>query len=93
MPLIKVTNLARTLNQLKEVGYWCTGLDRNATQTLAEIKLSGKTALVFGAEGRGLRRLVKEECDNLARIPVDKNMTSLNVSVAAAVALYELKRI
>ena len=92
-PLIRVTNLARTLEQLKKVGYWCAGLVPDAKQTLAEAKLSGKIVLVLGAEGKGIRRLTRDRCDYLLRIPIDREMESLNISAAAAISLYELNRI
>ena len=92
-PLIRVTNLARTLEQLKKVGYWCAGLVPDAKQTLAEAKLSGKIVLVLGAEGKGIRRLTRDRCDYLLRIPIDREMESLNISTAAAISLYELNRI
>ena len=92
-PLIRVTNLARTLEQLKKVGYWCAGLVPDAKQTLADAKLSGKIVLVLGAEGKGIRRLTRDRCDYLLRIPIDREMESLNISAAAAISLYELNRI
>jgi len=93
IPLIRVANLSRTLDHLKNRGYWCAGLTADAEETIAGASLSGKIVLVLGAEGRGLRRLTKDKCDYLIRIPIDENMNSLNLSAAAAIALYELKRI
>lgn len=92
VPYVQATNLARALADLKENGYWCVGLDARAPQTLAQTDLSGRVALVLGSEGEGLRRLVKESCDLLARIPISGEMESLNLSNAAAVALYEVAR-
>ena len=92
VPLIRETNISRALDALKEAGFWCAGLDGEAETTLAQAKLTGKTALVLGAEGAGLRRLVKERCDFLVRIPAPGPISSLNVSNAAAVALYECAR-
>jgi len=92
MPLISVGNLAQAIEHLKKAGYWIYGLDGEAKQTIAETKLDKKTALVLGAEGRGLRRLTAERCDGLIRLPISPKMESLNVSNAAAVALYELYR-
>ncbi len=92
IPLIRVTNLARTLALLKEGGFWCAGLDGTATETLAQAKLSGKIALVMGSEGDGLRRLTREHCDYLLRLPISNTVESLNVSNAAAIALYEMVR-
>jgi 23S rRNA (guanosine2251-2'-O)-methyltransferase len=88
VPLIEEVNLARALDRLKEAGFWCCGLDEHAPQLLAEIDLGPRVALVLGAEGTGLRRLVREHCDHLARLPTSAAMPSLNVSTAAAVALY-----
>ena len=92
VPLVPAVNLARALGRLKEAGFWCCGLDERATQPLAELDLGARVALVLGAEGDGLRRLVREGCDYLARLPTSATMPSLNVSTAAAVALYELGR-
>jgi 23S rRNA (guanosine2251-2'-O)-methyltransferase len=90
--LLRVVNLVRALEELKQAGFWVVGLAGEAEQTLAAAKLSGRIALVLGAEGDGLRRLTREHCDLLVRLPMQGEMTSLNVSNAAAVALYELAR-
>lgn len=90
VPIITVTNLAQTMETLKKQNYWCVGLDGEAKQTLASAKLGAKTALVLGAEGAGLRRLTAERCDLLVRLPISPKMESLNVSNAAAIALYAL---
>ena len=90
MPLITVGNLSQAIEHLKKAGYWIYGLDGEAKQTIAEAKLTGKIALVLGAEGRGLRRLTAERCDGLIRLPISPKMESPNVSNAAAVALYAL---
>jgi 23S rRNA (guanosine2251-2'-O)-methyltransferase len=92
VPVLRETNLARALDTLKEIGYWCVGLDASAGQTLAALDLDRPAALVLGAEGAGLRRLTAERCDHLARLPIDEGTDSLNVSAAAAVALYEFAR-
>jgi 23S rRNA (guanosine2251-2'-O)-methyltransferase len=92
VPLVGVANLARALATLKEAGVWCAGLAADATQTLAEARLSGRIAIVLGAEGSGLRRLTREHCDMLVRLPTQGPVAQLNVSNAAAVALYELAR-
>jgi len=92
VPLVRVTNLARALDKLKEAGFWCVGLEEGGDKLLAELDLSGRVALVLGAEGEGLRRLTRERCDFLARLPTRDPLASLNVSNAAAVALYEVAR-
>ncbi|KAF0220230.1 MAG: hypothetical protein FD176_3367 [Rhodospirillaceae bacterium] len=92
MPLVRVTNMVRALEQLQEAGFWTAGLAGEATQTLAQAKLSGKIALVMGAEGEGLRRLTREHCDHLVKLPMSDLVESLNVSNAAAISLYELAR-
>jgi 23S rRNA (guanosine2251-2'-O)-methyltransferase len=90
VPLIRVTNLARTIERLKSDGFWCIGLDSAAPHSLTDIELPARIALALGAEGAGLRRLVREQCDYLARLPVRGALHSLNVSNAAAVALYAI---
>lgn len=92
VPLIRVTNLASVLETLKAHDFWCIGLDGKTDTLIAEAKDFKKKALVLGAEGRGLRRLTAEKCDLLVKIPIDAKMESLNVSNAAAVALYALAR-
>lgn len=92
VPVITVTNLARTLARLSDLGYWISGLAGEAEQSLFESDLSGPRVLVLGAEGEGLRRLTKEHCHQLVRIPMAGKAESLNVSVAAAVCLYEAVR-
>lgn len=92
VPLIAVTNLAQAIEILKKAGYWIAGLTGDAKQTIQEAKLDHKTALVLGAEGEGMRRLTTERCDFLVKLPMSDRMESLNVSNAAAVALYELYR-
>lgn len=92
VPVITVTNLARTLDRLKELGYWLTGLAGEGEETLFDVDLTGPLVLVMGAEGEGLRRLTREACDRLVRIPMQGKAESLNVSVATAVCLYEAYR-
>ena len=89
LPLFVVGNLNRTLAQLKEAGFWITGLAGEAEQTIAEVDLRGRTVVALGSEGSGLRRLVREGCDHLAAIPMAGHVESLNVSVACGVVLYE----
>ena len=92
VPLVRAANLARTLGDLKEAGYWCIGLDAGAERTLADTDAGGNIVLVLGSEGGGLRRLTRQTCDTLARLPMTESAGSLNLSVAAAIALYELAR-
>jgi 23S rRNA (guanosine2251-2'-O)-methyltransferase len=92
VPLIRVVNLARAIESVKRAGLWCVGLAAEGELTLAEAKLAGRIALVLGAEGGGLRRLTREHCDQLVRLPTSGPISQLNVSNAAAVALYELAR-
>jgi 23S rRNA (guanosine2251-2'-O)-methyltransferase len=92
VPLIRVANLARALELLKKGGFWIAGLAAEGSQTLADAKLTGKVGLALGAEGPGLRRLTREHCDLLVRLPTGGAIDHLNVSNAAAVALYELVR-
>lgn len=92
LPLFEVTNLVRSLRELKAAGVWLTGLAGEADASLYDIDLRGKAALVVGGEGEGMRRLTREACDHLARIPMPGGMESLNVSVAAGVALFEAVR-
>jgi 23S rRNA (guanosine2251-2'-O)-methyltransferase len=92
MPLIQVVNLARTLRWLKEREIWVVGADDQAPQSLFAAKLTGRLALVLGAEGAGLRRLTREHCDVLVGIPMAGAVESLNVSVAAGVLLFEAAR-
>jgi 23S rRNA (guanosine2251-2'-O)-methyltransferase len=92
VPLVRVVNLARALDRLRQAGFWSCGLDEKAAQPLAALDLGERAVLVLGSEGGGLRRLVRERCDTLARLPTRPAMPSLNVSNAAAIALYELAR-
>jgi 23S rRNA (guanosine2251-2'-O)-methyltransferase len=92
VPVASVTNLARTLDRLKERGIWVVGTDGEAPQTLYAADLKRPLALVLGAEGDGMRRLTRERCDFLVRIPMAGQVESLNVSVAAGVALFEARR-
>ncbi|MEE9322846.1 MAG: 23S rRNA (guanosine(2251)-2'-O)-methyltransferase RlmB [Granulosicoccus sp.] len=92
VPLFQVTNLQRTLQQLQSKGLWTYGAAGDATKSLYELDLRGPAVLIMGAEGRGLRRLTKERCDELFHIPMAGQVSSLNVSVAAGVALFEAQR-
>src|SRR6187549_1295850 len=88
VPWVRVVNLARALEEIAEAGYWCLGLAGEAQATVAEALPAGPVALVLGAEGEGLRHNIGEHCDSLARLPISNDMESLNVSNAAAIALY-----
>ena len=90
--LVRETNLSRSIEALKARNFWCIGLAGEVETTLAQARVTGPTALVLGAEGAGLRRLVAESCDTLAHIPHSDAVESLNVSNAAAIALYEIAR-
>jgi len=92
VPYIVVTNLARTMRDLKERGIWLVGTADDAPQSLWQAKLDGALGLVLGAEGEGLRRLTRDTCDHLASIPMMGSVESLNVSVASGVCLYEARR-
>ncbi len=92
LPILVATNLARVLRQLKERGVWLAGTSDQSDCGLYETDLSGPLALVMGSEGQGMRRLTAELCDYLLRIPMSGSVSSLNVSVATAVCLYEILR-
>jgi 23S rRNA (guanosine2251-2'-O)-methyltransferase len=92
LPIAKVTNISRSIEELKENNIWTVGLDERATQTYDALDYKMDCALVLGGEGKGLHDLVKRKCDFLVSIPMLGNVPSLNVSVAAAVVLYEIVR-
>ena len=92
VPFIQVTNLSRTLKQLQDKGVWVIGTAGEAEQLIYDCKLSGPMALVMGAEGKGMRRLTRETCDELVKLPMAGSVSSLNVSVATGVCLYEIVR-
>jgi 23S rRNA (guanosine2251-2'-O)-methyltransferase len=92
MPYFMVTNLARTLNELKDRSIWCVGASDDAQSTLYQTDFKVATALVLGAEGAGMRQLTRKTCDSLVRIPMLGAVESLNVSVASGVCLYEAAR-
>ena len=92
MPVAKVTNIAATMDQLKEAGLWMVGTDMQAGKSYDQLDYSMPLALVIGNEGNGMRRLVKEKCDFLIRIPMFGKIQSLNASVAAPLVMYEVVR-
>jgi len=92
MPYFMVTNLARTLGELKERNIWCVGTSDDAEKTIYDVNLTGPVALVLGAEGEGMRQLTRKTCDELVSIPMHGAVESLNVSVASGVCLYEALR-
>ena len=92
MPYFMVTNLARTLGELKERNIWCIGTSADAPKTVYQVDLKGPVALVLGAEGDGMRQLTRKTCDALVSIPMKGAVESLNVSVASGVCLYEALR-
>jgi 23S rRNA (guanosine2251-2'-O)-methyltransferase len=92
VPYLMVTNLARTLNELKERDIWIVGTSDDAERSIYEVDLNRPVALVLGAEGPGMRQLTRKTCDELVRIPMKGAVESLNVSVASAVCLYEALR-
>lgn len=92
IPVVRVKNLVSAIDEMKERGLWIAGVDPAGTQNWTDFDYKGPTALVLGGEHRGLRRLVREHCDVLVRIPMLGNIASLNISVAAGVLLYEVVR-
>ena len=92
LPWVRVINLARALDQLSDMGYWRIGLDGYATTDIDKADLGRHLALVLGAEGKGLRKGTKEHCDLTVRLPITRTVESLNVSNAAAIALYDFSR-
>lgn len=90
-PLITVSNFAQAMRTLKENQFWCVGLSGYSKQSIRDFNAPDKTALVLGAEGKGLRRLTSQSCDVLLKLPIDPKVESLNVSAAAAIALYALE--
>ncbi|HKX57023.1 MAG TPA: TrmH family RNA methyltransferase, partial [Xanthomonadales bacterium] len=92
LDIVVITNLARVLRLLKQQGIWLAGTADTATQDIYQADLSGPLALVMGSEGMGLRRLTAELCDYLVSIPMAGSVSSLNVSVATGVCLFEILR-
>ena len=92
VPQIHVVNLSRALDDLKDAGYWSIGLAEEGERDIGSLDLTGRTVIVMGAEGEGLRQLTRKKCDELTRLPTGGAIATLNVSNAAAVALYEVRR-
>jgi 23S rRNA (guanosine2251-2'-O)-methyltransferase len=92
VPVVAVTNLARALRMLKDAGVWITGLDGDTNQSIYDLDFKGPIALVMGSEGDGMRRLTRDTCDFVAKIPMPGGMESLNVSVATGIVLFEALR-
>jgi len=92
VPFVQVTNLARTMEQLKALGIWLYGAAAEAEKSIYQTDLKGPVAIVMGAEGTGLRRLTREHCDDLMMIPMCGSVSSLNISVATGICLFEVKR-
>ena len=92
LPVVRVTNINRTLEDVKKRGFWIYGIDERGDQDYSQMDYADRSVLVFGAEGKGLHQMVRQHCDVLVRIPVTGKISSLNVSVATAVVLFEWKR-
>lgn len=92
LPIVRVTNLARAVEQLKDAGFWTIGMDGYAQTTIDKLKKGGKNAIIMGSEGKGMRRLVEESCDITVKLPMNEKVESLNVSTAAAIVLYEISK-
>ena len=92
LKIFHVTNLSRTIIEIQKRGIWVIGLDGISKSTIYDVNLTDATAIVMGAEGKGIRRLIKETCDQIVNIPMSGNIESLNVSVATGIALFESKR-
>ncbi|MDR1693929.1 MAG: 23S rRNA (guanosine(2251)-2'-O)-methyltransferase RlmB [Lactobacillaceae bacterium] len=92
LPICRATNLSRTIQQLQEAGFWAIGMDGSADTTIDKISKAGKNIIVMGSEGKGMRRLVEENCDIIVKLQISNKVESLNVSTAAAIALYEMNK-
>ena len=92
LPVVRVTNLSRAIEKLKEAGFWTIGMDGYAKTTLDKLDSTAKTAIIMGSEGKGMRRLVEENCDISVRLPISPLTESLNVATAAAITLYEINK-
>ena len=92
VPFVQVTNLSRTMKALQQMGVWIVGTAGETDTCLYDVKLAGPMALVMGAEGKGMRRLTRENCDQLVKLPMAGSVSSLNVSVATGICLFEMVR-
>jgi 23S rRNA (guanosine2251-2'-O)-methyltransferase len=92
LPVARVPNLARAMEEVKEAGYWLVGLDERSDKKLSDLDLTVPTGIVLGGEGKGLHELIRTRCDFLASIPTSGPVRTLNVSVAAGIALFEAVR-
>lgn len=92
LQIFHVTNLSRTIKEMQKRGVWVIGIDGNAQTSIYSINLTEAIAIVAGSEGKGIRQLIKKNCDQIASIPMSENIESLNVSVATAITLFECKR-
>jgi 23S rRNA (guanosine2251-2'-O)-methyltransferase len=92
LPVVRVTNINRALEDLKKAGFWTYGVDERGEQSYDTVDYAERAVLVFGAEGKGLHQMVRQHCDVLLRIPMSGKISSLNVSVAAGVVLFDWKR-
>jgi 23S rRNA (guanosine2251-2'-O)-methyltransferase len=92
LKIFHVTNLSRIIKDMQKRGIWVIGLDGDSKSTIYDVNLTDATAIVMGTEGKGIRRLIKENCDQIVSIPMSGNIESLNVSVATGIALFESKR-
>jgi len=92
LDIYEVTNLSRSIEALKKIDYWVIGLDGYSDQIISSDNLPNKIAIVLGSEGSGIRKLVKRNCDHLFKIPIAREVESLNISVAAGIALYEFSK-
>lgn len=92
LPICRVTNLSRAINQLKDSGFWVIGMNGYATTYIDGINKNGKIAIIMGSEGKGMRRLIEENCDLTVKLPISPKVESLNVSTAAAITLYEINK-
>ena len=92
IPIIRTKNIARAINKLKKAEFWCIGLSDDAQNDLSSLSVHARTAVVLGAEGEGLRRLTRDSCDNLARLPTSLKFPTLNISNAASITFYEIRK-